>query len=173
MILLTDGIPNITPTGGRKLHSLLEEAKHIRSKGVTIVAIGVGDNVDFDLLRDITGDKNFVYSKHTYVELTTSEFINELAGSICTDPVLKTSVRPFPRTLPHKSDSTTKEVTPTQAIPVASSSSSSPKPSGPPTGPTRDPDTGFCRCNGIQEMDFPALKMSVFDIDQYPGNLEI
>ena len=39
----------------------------------------------------------------------------------------------------------------------------------PPAGPTVDPKTGLCRCHGYKESDFPAIKLSVFDIENYPG----
>lgn len=101
MILLTDGVPNITPVGGRKIHSLLEEADAIRAEGTKIVAIGVGTEttVDFELLEKITGDKSSVYFKKSFGDLKNGAFVEELAGSICVDPVLKTSVKPIARTV--------------------------------------------------------------------------
>ena len=174
MILLTDGIPNRTPRGGTNLSSLKEEAHRIRLLGIKIIAIGVGENVDFKLLADITCDENFVYSKHNFHELKNSIFISKLTSSICTDPVLKTSVLPRGRTLPNTaavevttSTATTKPTPASSAVTTPSATSK--RPSGPPTGPTVDPDTGLCRCNNLEEIAFPALSLSVFDINQYPG----
>lgn len=169
MILLTDGIPNRYPAHGNGEVSLLREANRIRNLGIKIIAIGVGKNVDNDLLAQITGDKSFVYSKETFAELKKSEFITKLARSICTDPVLKTSVLPFARTL---KPTTPVKVKTTVAKPTTAASTSivtTPKPSGPPAATTVDPDTGLCRCNTLKEIDFPALSLSVFDINQYPG----
>jgi len=165
MFLLTDGIPNAFPEDGNGIGSLLRAAGNIRVKGIKIVAVGVGNRVDSSVLEQITGDSSLVYSKANFNELTNSQFINNLVDPLCQDPVVienfggvtpKPKRTKKPQVTPKKD--TTKKATPTKATTRAKL-----------TLPTNS--TGACRCSGHKEMDFPALKLSVFDIEKYPGNL--
>eukprot|EP00111_Clytia_hemisphaerica_P017159 TCONS_00050815-protein len=94
------------------------------------------------------------------------------ATTKATEPASEPStVKPNHRTKQTPKTPSTKKPTPTQKKPDTTKGPA-PRPTtskpGPP-GPTEDPDTGICRCIGATESHFPALSLSVFDIEEFPG----
>lgn len=163
MFLLTDGIPNAFPKNGNGIESLLKEAGNVRANGITIVAVGVGKNVNFDILKQITANPALVYHKKNFHELTNSQFISNLVDPLCQDPVVIETFRgvtPKPKKSTKK-PKTTQEKTTKKVTPKATTTKEKL------TLPTNS--TGACRCAGHREMQFPGLKLSVFDIEKYPG----
>lgn len=62
MILISDGRAN---RGAGGFDAIRQVAKEIRNESVTIIALGVGDRINTDILKDITGNETLVLTSQT------------------------------------------------------------------------------------------------------------
>ena len=76
LVLLTDGLHN----GGS--YHLGYIGKHIRNLGISILAISIGNQVDYSQLVAIAGTKN-VYNASSFNELTTRRFVQNAVNASC------------------------------------------------------------------------------------------
>ncbi|MTH16867.1 VWA domain-containing protein [Flavobacterium sp. LC2016-01] len=76
LILLTDGMTN---TGERNLEKILLNSKHYNDMGIEISTIGVGNSIDFDLLRSLSetgkGSNHFIGDSESDIQKV---FVTEL-----------------------------------------------------------------------------------------------
>ena len=76
LVLLTDGLHNGVN------NNLGHIGKHIRKQGISILVIGIGNQVDYSQLVSIAGAKN-VYSASSFNELTTRRFVQNAVNASC------------------------------------------------------------------------------------------
>jgi len=80
MILITDGRAN---RGSGGFDAIRQVAKEIRDDDVTVIALGVGDLINTDILEDITGNKTLVLTSQTLDQQILEKTLKMLTEKKC------------------------------------------------------------------------------------------
>ena len=94
IILLTDGLPTAPDGQPDAQTQAIQAAVNARSQGITIFAIGLGNRVNYEFLRALTGNDQGVYQTTNPDELTT--IYSQIATSVCQRAPYKVEAFPNP-----------------------------------------------------------------------------
>uniref|UniRef100_A0A7M5XDD3 VWFA domain-containing protein n=1 Tax=Clytia hemisphaerica TaxID=252671 RepID=A0A7M5XDD3_9CNID len=91
MILITDGNAN---RGNGGFEGIQKESEKLRTEGITIIALGVGQNIQLDVLRNITANKSLLLTSRNLDKEAFTKMIDMLSNQQrCLDGKIETDQR--------------------------------------------------------------------------------
>lgn len=90
LVLLTDGLPTGKKDQAEIIAEVEARAKELIASGVIVYAIGLGENVDFDFVKNLASTQDTAFLAPTRTDL--NAIYSEITGSICESGTAKIDI---------------------------------------------------------------------------------